>query len=978
MKNSARSLRALFLGLISASLLFAYHPDTFISQNVSSESREVSNPEISVMNINNMVYWIHKSGGATWSGGSLNGVQADYPAHTGGLIFADGVLWGVKDNSYGADYPIRVGGSAYSHGMKAGRVIYNTGGTVAGSDDPDNNHVWRVRRDWESADLTDDAAIFYGTDSTVSDDEIQNVRDQYEYDWNNWPADWGAPFDDVNNDGQYNPDVDIPGYPGADQTIWIISNDIPRIVDGSGNEINYWTNPIYGSDPVGIELRITLWAYNVDHDSPLGNVVFKKAGITYTGFNDGEGFIAPEVLDTVYFSQWSDPDLGEYTDDFVGCDIDLSMGFVYNGDNHDNVFTEIFGMSIPAGGYDFLQGPVDVDDIDSDGNTTEFLPMTSFSYFASGYSISDPDQWAYSGSLQWFNLMEGYLPRPEYPTQVPWIDPFTGEETKFPLSGNPVTSTGWIDGIELPPGDRRTVMSSGPFSLSLGGSADIVVGLIGGVGHTYLSSVDILKHHDAYAQWAYELNFDLPEPPPMPIVNAESFEEVFVIDWSANSGDVENMGSNHGYEFQGYNIYQLPYEDAPEEEFTLVETFDIIDLVQAIFDPVYDEETGFVIEVPVQFGSDNGIQRYFLVDWDYINDEALSIGTPYYFAVSAYNYCACPDAPVSSLESDFELIQIIPDVVPDLDYGSDVGENLYGEHSGTGNISLDIQVINPIELTGDDYMVSFAERDFGWNGYEWTEIVNQQTSGRDCSASTVTGAATWGVEYGTIDLVLTFDLVCQGSWVDGFEFNFPNDFSSYVNSWEITGGTVCSYGTGSGQNCDNLDGTWSGNVLLYGNNNVSGFGAFETGITFTLNVNPWYPGGEFTALQIDYIAYDDGYESLYEGGTTVNAQGTATIDAINEVIVSVNNWNLQNMSTGDYVLEYQTIFNDMQQEAIINGAFVGCCTELGMGANPIIDGFLISVYGSYVAPDDWHDWSFGSSYNGDDGESYLRLMLVTI
>ena len=128
------------------------------------------------------------------------------------------------------------------------------------------------------------------------------------------------------------------------------------------------------------------------------------------------------------------------------------------------------------------------------------------------------------------------------------------------------------------------------------------------------------------------------------------------MDWSANSEAVENIGPNHGYEFQGYNIYQLPYEDAPEEEFTLVETFDIIDFVQAIFDPVYDEETGFVTEVPVQFGSDNGIQRYFLVDWDYINDEPLSIGTPYYFAVSAYNYCACPDAPISSFESDSEII----------------------------------------------------------------------------------------------------------------------------------------------------------------------------------------------------------------------------------------------------------------------------------------------------------------------------------
>ena len=46
--------------------------------------------------------------------------------------------------------------------------------------------------------------------------------------------------------------------------------------------------------------------------------------------------------------------------------------------------------------------------------------------------------------------MEGFLPRPEYPEQISWIDPTTGESTKFALSGNPNTGEGWIDGIQLP------------------------------------------------------------------------------------------------------------------------------------------------------------------------------------------------------------------------------------------------------------------------------------------------------------------------------------------------------------------------------------------------------------------------------------------------------------------------------------------------------------------------------------------------
>ena len=39
--------------------------------------------------------------------------------------------------------------------------------------------------------------------------------------------------------------------------------------------------------------------------------------------------------------------------------------------------------------------------------------------------------------------MEGYLPRPEYPAQVPWTDLSTGE-AKFALSGDPVGGSGGL------------------------------------------------------------------------------------------------------------------------------------------------------------------------------------------------------------------------------------------------------------------------------------------------------------------------------------------------------------------------------------------------------------------------------------------------------------------------------------------------------------------------------------------------------
>ena len=366
----------------------------------STDIDEVSNPAISVVNINNMAYWIEKSGAGT-TAGSPNGQQADYPIFTGGLIYEDGMLWGVKADEYPESAPVRVGGSTYYKGMKAGFVVHDADGNVVGADDPVNHHVWRVRTDFMTADLTKDAANFYATTaSNVTAEQIQNVYDQYESDWMNWPAAWGAPYEDVNGDEVFDPNTDIPGYPGAHQTVWTISNDVPTIVDANGVPTGESTNTapnLYGADPVGVELRVTMWGYAFGASDPLGNVVFKKAELTYTGLETSSEIANPEVLDSVYFTQWSDPDLGTYTDDYVGTDIDLSFGYVYNGNRLDGVFNGIYNLPCPAGGYDFLQGPADNLDIDGDGDLTEYLPMTAFTYFGAGSSISDPDLSSYSG-----------------------------------------------------------------------------------------------------------------------------------------------------------------------------------------------------------------------------------------------------------------------------------------------------------------------------------------------------------------------------------------------------------------------------------------------------------------------------------------------------------------------------------------------------------------------------------------------------
>jgi|TARA_B100001971_G_scaffold7380_1_gene6054 hypothetical protein len=692
------------VGLVLAvSLIYAKRPINSEPSGTSlMKGLGANGPSQSAIDINNVVYWMKKSSAGTTSG-SPNGTQADYPKGTGGLIYEDGMLFGAKVTDGNAQSP-RVGGTTYQAGLKAGRVVYNISGDVIGSTDPADHHVWRVRTDWATA-------------AGISDED----KAQYEYDWTNWPASWGAPYKDNDGIEGYDPLTDVPGYPGADQTLWVVANDVPLIVNASGDSTGFSnTAPnAYGADPIGVELQVTMWAYNYGAGDPLGNVVFKKAKMKYTGLPTGYNDFDPAIakLDTVYFTQWSDPDLGTYTDDYVGCDVDASFGFVYNGNTLDGVFNGIYQLPVPAGGYDFFQGPENTLGIvypptSLEGTVPDRLPMTSFTYFGAGSSISDPDLSSYLGTGQFFNLMEGYLPRPEYPVQIPWTDLSTGLETKFVLSGDPVTGTGWVDGVQLPPGDRRLVMASGPFEMNLGDDQTVVLALVGGMGTDNISSVTVAKFHDTFAQYAFDNAFVLPSPPASPVVQAGSFDGKIGLNWGSNSTAIAATEDsvNLGFEFEGYNVYQIASETSPLSTGEKIATYDKINLVQAIFDDGVDPASGYIVQQAKQSGSNSGIQRYYDTDYDELRNRPMTNGITYYFAVTSYSYL--PDnagSPFKTLESSPAIIAVTPQSD---NPGTSSGESSVSvAHTGTSTGSVTVTVVDPSRLQGGDYSVYYKYYD---------------------------------------------------------------------------------------------------------------------------------------------------------------------------------------------------------------------------------------------------------------------------
>ena len=302
------------------------------SANAVSYNAGQSGPVKSILSINNFTSWVERRGHFPWDyPGGWNG---SHPKGTVGAVFSEGILWGAKVSGDGDPVSPRVNGSTYENGLSAGKVL-------GWSIDPDGSNyvaptgiavhadqqVWRVRPDYLTADLTDDAANFFQIDpDSVTSTEITIVSDQYDFDWQNWPAADGAPYEDVDANGVYDPLVDIPGMTGASQTIWFVANDL----DPDISVISY------GSPPIGLEMQMTLWANDLPITEPEGNTIYKRTRIIYTGKIGGS---STAHIDTMYITQWSDPDLGTLIDDYVGWDADLMMGFVYNSNDTDVAYT---------------------------------------------------------------------------------------------------------------------------------------------------------------------------------------------------------------------------------------------------------------------------------------------------------------------------------------------------------------------------------------------------------------------------------------------------------------------------------------------------------------------------------------------------------------------------------------------------------------------------------------------------------------
>lgn len=382
--------------------------------------------------------------------------------------------------------------------------------------------------------------------------------------------------------------------------------------------------------PLNAVILQTNWSYA--QNGPLNNMSFTEFRIINRG---------TQPWDRCYIALWTDDDLGNATDDAVGCDTVRNLGWTFNSTNNDAEY----GAAPPAVGFDYFRGPIvpggpndSVVYYSPPGSTNRIvkhgfkeLGLSAFNTYDNGDpTIGDPSNFRET----YYNL-QGLQ---KLGTQ--WINPQTNQPTTFAYSGDPETNTGWVMATG---DDRRSLQCSGPLVVNPGDTQTIVVSQIIVRGANNLKSVTALKGLSESAQRIFDQNFQIPPPPPCPTVQsyAPGNGRIY-LSWNDTLEKmiIPNPLSGGTYKFQGYNVYAVKSgtDGFSESDRQLVATYDLKDGIGDIEDSVFSAQYNNFVWTVTQKGTNNGISRYIVIDRDYINNAFLVSGTPYYFSVTGYMY----------------------------------------------------------------------------------------------------------------------------------------------------------------------------------------------------------------------------------------------------------------------------------------------------------------------------------------------------
>jgi len=383
-------------------------------------------------------------------------------------------------------------------------------------------------------------------------------------------------------------------------------------------------------------------------------------------------------LNDTYFGSWIDPDLGNYIDDYVGCDVQRGFGYCYNGDSDDDGALG-YGLNPPAVGVDFFEGPLADPGDGKDNNRNgvidepgEQIIMSKFVYYDNDFGTTgnpslanhyydylrgiwkDGTKMVYGGNghlTAGADTCDFMFPGDTDPTG--WGT--NGVTGLFPWSENLTLASGGTN----PVGDRRFIQSAGAFTLLPGAVNFITTGAVwartssGGA----LASVKLVRLADDKAQILFDNCFkivDGPDAPELAIRELDN-ELIFSILNKPSSNNYRELyferdpavtGTISYYRFQGYQVFQLKDESVAATDLKnpdkarLVFQCDIQDGISSITNQYFLPDLNAFAPVEEVNGENKGLRHTFRITTDAFatGDPTLINHKTYFFMAIAYAF----------------------------------------------------------------------------------------------------------------------------------------------------------------------------------------------------------------------------------------------------------------------------------------------------------------------------------------------------
>ncbi|MBN3034322.1 MAG: T9SS type A sorting domain-containing protein [Bacteroidales bacterium] len=238
-----------------------------------------------------------------------------------------------------------------------------------------------------------------------------------------------APFSDLDSNGIYDPaHGDYPLIRG-DRTLFFLFNDDMQEHSESGGK------------KLGIEVSGMAYAFDCPEDSAFHNSLFLHYDVINRSDTSYYGF---------FLGIYTDMDIGNAWDDYIGCDTILHAFYGYNGDGYD----EYHGYGNPENCY--------LDHPPAQGVVFLNREMDHFMCLQNAFSGTTGDP---STPRQYYNYLTGLWRDSTHLTYggngYGGLNPV---DHIYP--GDPLSGAGWSEVSEQnEPGDRRGIASSGPNTL---------------------------------------------------------------------------------------------------------------------------------------------------------------------------------------------------------------------------------------------------------------------------------------------------------------------------------------------------------------------------------------------------------------------------------------------------------------------------------------------------------------------------------